>query len=311
MEKIAFIFSGQGAQKVGMGREFLESSAFCRKLVEKADKIMDGGFTDICLKGTQEELDQTIHTQPCLFVMEMMAYTAIVERGIRPIGVAGFSLGEYGALATAGCFDLSVGLDLVMHRARWMQQAAKENPGGMVAVLGLSDRQVIDACNSVQGAWPVNFNCEKQVVVAGTNPGLEAAQKALSERGGKLKRLAVSGGFHSPLMDGAAEQFQEYIQKVNIRHPEKEIFLNVDADLHAGNMRSFMAAQINSPVRWRQTIENMIAHSYDTFVEIGPGKTLSGMMRRIDKGVRVFNVEDMQSLEKTVNEIGVKPWGAQ
>lgn len=180
-----------------------------------------------------------------------------------------------------------------------------------MAVLGLSDGQVIEACNTTEEAWPVNFNCDKQVVVAGTEIGLKKVEQALTEAGGKLKRLAVSGGFHSPLMDQAADQFRDYLEHVNVKHPEKEIYMNVDADKHAGNVRSFMVAQINSPVLWKNTIENMLVHSYDTFVEIGPGKTLCGMMRRINKDVRVYNVEDMESLEKTVSEIGVEPWGAQ
>lgn len=304
MNKIAFIFSGQGAQQIGMGQDFVDESETCRNLLKKADKITGGKITDICFNGTQEELNKTINTQPCLYTMEMMAYISLVEKGYLPHGVAGFSLGEYAALGAAGCFDFSTGLDLVIKRGQLMDEAAKNNPGAMAAVLGLTDEEVIEGCAQVENAWPVNFNCEKQIVISGTAKGLEEAGEILAEKGGKIKPLAVSGGFHSPLMDQAAKSFGEYIEGVVIKHPEKQIFLNVDADAHAGNMRSFMKAQINSPVLWKNTIENMIAKKYDTFIEIGPGKTLAGFMKRINKDVKTLSVSDVESLNKTVEELG-------
>ena len=295
MGKIAFVFPGQGTQHPGMGLDLKKNDLFARMTFTQADQLRPG-TSDQCFNGDAETLKQTANTQPCLFTVEMAAAQALIGQGVTPDMVAGFSLGELAALTITGGVDFENGIKMVTHRGKLMQDAAEKVDSAMIAVMKLDTAKVEELCAAYPEAYPVNYNCPGQTVVAVKRESLEALREAVKAAGGRAMPLKVSGGFHSPFMAEAAEQFNAYLQDVNFSR--FKVARPYDQDC-----RELLTKQICNPVRWQELVENMIADGADTFIELGPGDVLCGLIRRIDKSVRTYHVEDWDSLDSTAREV--------
>lgn len=299
MGKIAFIFSGQGAQYSGMGKELYEASPAARAVYDMADSVREGTSRQ-CFEGTAEELCKTVNTQPCVFTADLAAAYALVEKGIKPDCVAGFSLGEIAALAFSKMLSDEEAFKLVCKRGELMDKAATENPGAMAAVMKITPQQVEEVCSGFEKTYPVNYNSPAQTVVATTSENADAFCEAVKQAGGRAKLLAVSGAFHSPFMADAAQGLAEYMEKIEFSEPETVIYSDVTAKPYEGDYKALVKAQVESPVRWQTIVENMIADGVDTFIEVGVGKTLQGLVKRINADVKAFKVEtpdDIEALE--------------
>lgn len=303
MGKIAFVFSGQGAQKPGMGLSLYESAPAAREVFDRLEALRPG-LQELCFRGEAEELGITKNTQPALFAVELAAAAALRAAGVEPSMDAGFSLGEITALTDSGAADAETGLHLVCRRAELMQADAEANPGGMAAVLKLTDEQVEAVCAGIEGAYPVNYNCPGQVSVACKKESLPELSAAVKAAGGRAVPLKVSGGFHSPYMARAAAAFGEAVRAETLREPALPLYSDYTALPYEGDFAELLSRQICNPVRWQSLMKNMIAAGADTFVELGPGKTLCGLINKIDPAVRTLHVEDAESLLETVKEAG-------
>lgn len=287
MGKIAFVFSGQGDQYPGMGKELAAAYLEAAKVFDLCERQRPGTIRQ-CFEGTPEELSCTANTQPCLFAVELAAAAALKMQGVLPDMLAGFSLGEAAALTFAGAFDGAQGFALVTERGRLMQEAAEETNASMAAVLRLSAHEVESLCAELEQVWPVNYNCPGQTVVTAAAQQMEALAGKVRAAGGRLLPLKVGGGFHSPFMRRAGEQFARVLESAEMRQPALPVYSNVDGLPYAGGIQELkrqLARQITSPVLWQQLVANMIADGADTFIEIGPGRTLTGLIRRIDPSV--------------------------
>lgn len=302
MGKIAILFSGQGAQYTGMGQKLCENSPAARAVFDLADALRPG-TSEQCFHGTAEELKKTKNTQPCIYTVDLAAAAALAEAGIRADMTAGFSLGELAALTYSGAVDDKTGFKLVCRRGALMQKAAEEAEAAMVAVLRMEDEKVVSLCGEFNHVHPVNFNCPGQVVVAGAKNELEYFKLCVKELGGRTMPLNVSGAFHSPYMEQAAVQFAASLKNYPISGPNIPLYSDLTAQPYSGDCRALLSGQICNPVRWTQIIENMIEAGADTFIEAGPGKVLTGLVAKISDRVRVFHVEDMESLGETVREV--------
>lgn len=304
MAKIAFLFAGQGAQYIGMGRELYEHFPVCKKVFEEADESLNIKLTDLIFNGRKEDLDLTENTQPAIVTMSMAAYAAFSDYGIRPQAVAGLSLGEYSALTASGVFTLSQVVPLVQKRGRYMQEAVPEGQGKMIAVLGLSENKVREACSeaSVFGiVEPSNFNCPGQIVIGGEVKAVEEAAKLASKKGAiKTVELPVSAPFHTSMLVPAAEKLRQELMPAELGDMKIPVVSNVTAEYigNTGEVKELLYRQVMSSVLWEQTIRKMIADGISCFVELGPGKTLSGFVRKIDRRLVTYHVEDMASLKE-------------
>lgn len=279
----AFVFPGQGAQFSGMGKELYESSPAARNLFDKADEILGFEISKIMFEGSDEELRQTKVTQPAVFLHSVAAAVALGEE-FRPDMVAGHSLGELSALVAAGVLDFESGLRLVYARALAMQKACEAVPSTMAAVLGLTDEAVEGVCEGIEGVVAANYNCPGQVVISGTREAVQEACVKAKEAGAKRALpLAVGGGFHSPCMASAKEELQRAIEQTEFRAPRCPVYQNVDARPHTSpeEIKTNLIAQLTSPVRWTQSVLAMVADGAEEFVELGPGKVLTGLVAKI------------------------------
>ena len=291
MGKLAFVFSGQGDQYPGMGRDLYEKYPEAARIFQICEQIRPGTVAQ-CFSGTAEELQETGNTQPCLFAMEQAAAAVLQERGIVPDAVAGFSLGEVSAAAAAGYFDLETAFRLVMERGRQMQAEAEKQNTAMAAVLKLSAEKVTEISGTYANIYPVNFNCPGQVSVCGPAEEMHAFAAAVKAAGGRILPLKVKGAFHSPFMHNAAEAFAETLNHVTVNTPEITLYSNVTAKPYGEHPKTLLAKQIENPVQWEKLIRQMIADGIDTFLEIGPGHTLTNMIKRIDPQVTALSVTE-------------------
>lgn len=304
MGKVAFVFPGQGAQYPGMGKELAESSPAAEEVFHIADEIRPGTSAQ-CFEGTAEELKETSITQPCMVAVELAAAAALTEAGIKADMAAGFSLGELAALSYTENVDISTSMALTCRRGELMQEAAQMHDTSMAAVVKLSNKAVESLCAQFAGIYPVNYNCPGQVTVAGLKSQMTAFSAAVKAAGGRALPLKVSGGFHSPFMKEAAEKFGEALKTVTFSESAMPLYSNVTGRPYEGSHAQLLEKQICSPVRWETIIRNMIAEGADTFVEVGPGNVLQGLIRKIDPNVRVFGVCDAETLKTTLREVSV------
>ena len=303
MSKIAFVFSGQGAQAPGMGKELYECSAAAKAVFDLCDSIRPG-TSQQCFNGTKEELTVTANTQPDMFAVEVAAAKALVEAGIVPDALAGFSLGEISALAFSGAVSLEDGFRLVCQRGQLMQDASNAVDSAMVAVVKLPPEKVEELAGQFDQVYPVNYNSPAQTVCAGLSASMEGFKAAVKEAGGRALPLKVSGAFHSPFMASAAEGLKQVLAPMTFGAPDYPLYSNVTAlPYEEGQFQDLLSRQVVSPVRWQTIVENMIAAGVDTFIEVGPGKTLTGLIGKINSEVKTLNVEDAESLRHTIEEV--------
>ena len=308
MNKLAFVFPGQGAQTVGMGKDFCEKYDVAKKLFREADEALGYSIQKMCFEGPAEDLKLTANTQPAILTMSVISYAILKEHGIKPEVVGGHSLGEYSALVAADVLDFQDAVSLVHKRGQYMQEAVPVGEGGMAAIIGLSDDVIADACEKASktagAVQPVNFNCPGQTVIAGTTKGVEKAVEELKAAGAKKAViLPVSAPFHSTLMKPAAEKLADELAKVAIHDAAFPVVSNYTGELEtkAEEIKANLVAQADHPVRWITCVKTMQAFGVDTFVEAGPGKTLCGFNRRIDRSIKSLNVENLESLQKTLD----------
>ena len=304
MSRVAFLYPGQGAQKAGMGKDFYENSPLARDIYDKASETLGLDMKALCFE-ENDKLDLTEYTQAAL-VATCLAMTGVVkEAGIEPDITAGLSLGEYGALIASGVMSMEDAFSVIRKRGIYMQNAVPKG-GAMSAVLGLDAAAIEKICGETEGTVSIaNYNCPGQIVITGEQTAVDAAGAALKEAGAKrIVPLNVSGPFHSPMLARAGEQLLEALNDVTISETFLPYVANVTADYvtEASDVKPLLAKQVASSVRWEQTIRRLIADGADTFVEIGPGKTLTGFMRKISRDVTVCNIDKMEDFLRYVEK---------
>lgn len=307
MGSVAFLFAGQGAQHPAMGVDLIEASPAAAEVFAIADEVRPG-TSEQCRSASKEELSQTVNTQPCVFVHDLAAATALRERGVVPAACAGFSLGEVAALTFAGAFDARAGFELVCERAALMAAAAERHPGGMRAVIKLDAAQVENlAAQAGEDCWPVNYNSPQQTVVAGAPEALQELDVLVKEAGGRAMKVAVSGAFHSPYMAEATEGLATYIQDGRAPSPLLiPVMANMTAAPYPADPQAaseVLANQVSHAVRWVDTLHALQDQGIDTFIEVGPGKTLSGLVKRTLSDVRVYSCETAEQVAAIADEL--------
>jgi len=280
----AYVFPGQGAQFSGMGKDLYESSPKAKELFDQANEILGFDITKIMFEGSDEELKQTKVTQPAVFLHSVIL--ALTNDEFAPEMVAGHSLGEFSALVASGALTFEDGLKLVSQRAQAMQQACEQNPSTMAAILGLDDAKVEEICEGIEGVVAANYNCPGQIVISGTKEGIEKAITVFTEAGAKRALpLPVGGGFHSPMMEPARAELAKAIEEVQLSEPNCPIYQNVDAkpNKDVASIKENLIAQLTAPVKWTQTVQNMMTDGASVFIESGPGKVLQGLVKKVDR----------------------------
>lgn len=301
MGKTAFIFPGQGAQYTGMGKDFYDNYQDSREIYDKASRVLDIDMAELCFE-ENDKLNITEFTQIAMVTTCMAILTQVVKSGIKPDICAGLSLGEYPALMASGVLDFEEGIRVVRRRGILMQNAVEPGAGAMAAVLGLDNTSIETICKDAPGIVTVaNYNCPGQSVISGEKQAVEAAGEQLMKSGAKrVIMLNVSGPFHSPMLKEAGDMLYQVLEGVELNNPVIPYTANVNAELIQSKeeIRELLAKQVYSSVKWQQSVENMIAAGVDTFIEIGPGKTLSAFIKKIDKSCKVLNIEKIEDLVK-------------
>jgi [acyl-carrier-protein] S-malonyltransferase len=292
----AYIFPGQGAQYPGMGKDLYDHSAIAREMMEEANSLLGFRLTDIMFEGSVDDLKQTRVTQPAIFLHSVVLARTL--NNFQPEMVAGHSLGEFSALVAAGALNFSEGLQLVYKRALAMQKACELEPSTMAAVIGLDDKNVEEICAEIpEVVVPANYNCPGQVVISGSIAGIEAAMALLTQKGAKrVLKLVVGGAFHSPLMEPAAHELAAAIAAASFNKPVCPVYQNVNAlpSTEPEIIRNNLVTQLTSPVRWTQTVRNMVNDGAKIFTEIGPGKVLQGLVKKITPEVEATGIENLE-----------------
>ena len=311
MTKIAFIFPGQGSQSVGMGQQLIENNSESKKLYESADQKLGFSLSDIMLNGPAEELTKTYHAQPALLTTSTMIAKLLIEAGITPDYTAGHSLGEYSALVASGAISFEDAVLLVHRRGLFMNEAVPAGEGTMAAILGLDATSLAEVTQKVTQAGDIvqiaNLNCPGQIVISGTAEGVKKASEQAKEAGAKRAiPLTVSGPFHSELMRPAAHKLDEAINSIKLSTAKPPVISNVTAlpVEDAADVKSLLVEQLYSPVRWEESIQQMLDFGVNVFIECGPGKVLSGLVKKIDRSVTTYCVYDEASFQQAITEIG-------
>lgn len=309
MGKTVFVFAGQGAQKIGMGKELAENFEAASKVFDEATEALGFDIREMIFEGDENTLMLTENTQPAVVTMSIAAYRVLEEKGIKPDIVAGLSLGEYSAHVASGTMSFSDAVKLVKKRGRFMQEEVPEGVGAMAAILALDAETVLECCaeaSDVGICEAANFNCPGQIVVSGEVKAVEKCCEIAKAKGAKRAMiLPVSAPFHCSMLIGAGEKLAKELENVEISDMNIPVITNVTADYikDATDVKELLKKQVSNSVKWEESVRRMIADGADTFVEVGPGKALSGFIKKIDKDLAVYNVEDMASLEKTLEAL--------
>lgn len=308
-KKVTFVFPGQGSQYVGMGRDIYENSDEAKELFQKASDTLGYDLAELSFNGPEDELNKTFKTQPCILTVSNAIYRVLVSKGIRPTFVAGHSLGEYTALVAAEVLSFEDTVRLTEKRGQFMQEAVPEGKGLMAVILGLEREKIDEICQSIQTGYvaPANYNCPGQIVIAGEKAAVEEAINSCKEGGAKRAvPLSVSVPSHSQLMEDASRRLAEFIDNIKFDNPKFPLVNNADAKFldTKDNIKGSLIRQIKTPLLWEDSVKVLEHSGVKTFIEVGPGKVLSGLIRRIVPDVSVLNVEDMKSLELTLSRIG-------
>ena len=294
MGKIAFVFSGQGDQFPGMGKELADKYPSAKSVFDMCDGIRPG-TSEQCFNGTEEELKETKNTQPCLFAMELAAANVLFDKGVKPEALAGFSLGEVTAATAAGIFDNETGFRLVCKRGELMQTEAEKFDTSMAAVVKLTPEQVQDVCAKYSDVYPVNFNCPGQITVSGLASQMKDFSADVKAAGGRALPLKLKGAFHSPFMNAASVAFRVELENAKINKGNITLYSDLTSMPYTDDVAELLSKQICSPVLWEKIVRNMIADGFDTFIEIGPGRTLTNMIKKISADVKAQTVEEYLS----------------
>lgn len=309
MSKVALIFPGQASQYPGMGKELAEKFPVARRVFEEADAALGWAISKMCFEGSEDELKQTENTQPCILTVSVAAWRVLQEQGVKPEYVAGHSLGEYSALVAAGGLQFADAVRLVRKRGEYMRDAVPPGEGAMAAILGLASAQVEEICKKAShggGVWPANLNSPEQTVISGQAAAVKQAVELASASGAKRAVvLPVSAPFHCPLMAPAQKRLEADLNATQFSNLGVPLVTNVDADLidSGDEARDALIRQVTMPVRWEQSMREVIGLGTLTFLEVGPGRVLSGLMRTVDRSVRCFNVEDEKSLQAALEKL--------
>ncbi len=304
MKSTAFIFPGQGSQYVGMGKELYGNFSVAKQIFEEANDTLRFSISKLCFQGPEEELKLTENTQPAILTTSMATFKVFqTEKGINPQFVAGHSLGEYSALVASGALSFAEAVQTVRLRGKFMQEAVPVGEGAMAAILGMEREDVEKLCEEVAAGEilsPANFNCPGQIVIAGHSNAVQRAIERVKQEGKRATLLPVSAPFHSPLMKPAGARLERALEEITVRDLNVPVVTNVEAEINTSKdrVKPLLVAQVSSPVRWEESMRRMIKERIEQVLEIGPGKVLSGLMKRIDPKIEIKNIEDIQTLKK-------------